>query len=279
MAKKKCKARDKVSWSNPKVSTVVSYLQLGENRITKAELMSLGTKDIFYQLRNSGYIRESSNGTFAGTEKLHRHIKKMDGSHFSSSGSAFHSQKLRDSLSLLPSSVLERKAFKTSFDIEAAFNKKTLKSQDYRETLQTMKSEIRTNLHSTEVSFKMNLSRCTDDIEEYQLKLGYLRQRTELESKLSYLEDKPFLVPDYCVTLSMSERLQYIENLEGYRATLNESSKAYSLFTESIDKLRGMPEGTVTVNVEIATSNYGNRELYLHQCFEQLSGTPQIILM
>lgn len=279
MAKKKCKTRNKVSWSNPKVSTVVSYLQLGENRITKAELMSLGTKDIFYQLRNSGYIRESSNGTFAGTEKLHRHIKKMDGSHFSSSGSAFHSQKLRDSLSLLPSSVLERKAFKTSFDIEATFNKKTLKSQDYRETLQTMRHELHSGLHSLTASLKTGLSNCTDDVEEYQLKLGYLRQKEELESRLSYLEDKPYLVPDYCVTLSMSERLQYIENLEGYRATLNESSKAYSLCTESIDKLKGMPEGTVTVNVEIATSTYGNRQLYLHRCFERLSGVPQIIIM
>lgn len=279
MAKKQKKDRNKVNWNNPKTQTVVSYIQLGENRITKAEIMSLANKDIYYQLRNSGYIKETEKGHFTGTQKLHTHITKQDGIHFSSSGSREHAQKLRDSLSLLPQSVLERKAFKTSYDIERQFNRTVLKSQEYKETLNMMKQNTRSCLATLESSFEKALQRCNSDYERYNLKLSYLKEKEMYQSQLDYLSDKPYLIPDYQVSLTEAERAEYIQNLEAYRDTLSEHSKAYDIYTESIDKLKSLPAGAITLSCEVITNCYGNREMFLHEQFELFSGTPQIFLM
>lgn len=279
MAKKKKNDRNKVNWNNPKTQAVISYLQLGENRITKAEIMSLANKDIYYQLRNSGYIKETEKGHFTGTQKLHTHIAKQDGTHFASSGSREHSQKLRDTLSLLPKSVLERKAFKSSYDIEKHFNRTTLKSQEYKETLQMMKQNTKSCLATLEVTYDKALQRCNSDYDRYSLKLSYLKERELYQSQLQYLSDKPYLVPDYQVSLTAEEREQYIQNLEEYRDTLNENSKAYNIYSESIDKINALPEGAVTLCCETITNFYGTRENFLHEQFERFSGIPQIFLM
>lgn len=279
MAKKQKKDRNKVNWNNPKTQTVVSYIQLGENRISKAEVMSLANKDIFYQLKNTGYIKETSKGLFIGTDKLHNHVKKQDGTHFSSSASQEHSQKLRDSLSLLPQSVLERKSFKTSYDIERQFNRTVLKSQEYKETLNMMKQNTRSCFATLESSFEKALQRCNSDYERYNLKLSYLKEREMYQSQLRYLSDKPYLIPDYQVSLTESERTEYIQNLEAYRDTLSEHSKAYDFYIESIDKLKKLPAGAITLSCEVITNCYGNREVFLHEQFELFSGTPQIFLM
>lgn len=279
MAKKKNRDRNKVNWNNPKTQTVISFIQLGENRITKAEIMSLANKDIFYQLKNTGYIKETSKGMFIGTDKLHNHIKKQVGTHFSSSASQEHSQKLRDSLSLLPKSVLERKAFKTSYDIEKQFNRTVLKSQEYKESLNMMKQNTRSCLATLEASYDKVLQRCNSDYERYNLRLSYLKEREMYQSHLGYLSDKPYLIPDYQVSLTAEEREQYIQNLVEYRDTLIDNSRAYDIYTESIDKLKSLPAGAITLSCEVITNCYGNREMFLHEQFELFSGTPQIFLM
>ena len=279
MAKKKNKDRNKVNWNNPKVQAVVSFIQLGENRITKAEIMSLANKDIYYQLKNSGYIKETEKGHFTGTQKLHTHITKQDGTHFSSSGSKEHAKRLRDTLSLLPPYILERKAFKSSYDIEKHFNRTTLKSQEYKETLQMMKQNTRSCLATLESSYDKAFQRCNSDYDRYNLKLSYLKEREMYQSQLDYLSDKPYLIPDYQVSLTERERAEYIKNLEAYRDSFDENSKAYNIYTESIDKINALPEGAVTLCCEIITNCYGNREIFLHEQFELFSGTPLIFLM
>lgn len=277
--KKKSSNRNNVNWNNAKVQAVISYIQLGENRITKAEIMSLANKDIYYQLKNSGYIKESEKGHYIGTKKLHSHVAKLDNSYFSSSGSKEHSQKLRDSLSLLPKSVFERRDFKSSYDIEKQFNRTTLKSQEYKESLIAMKQNTYECLARLNNSYNTALERCASDYEKYNLHLSYIKEKEHYESQLSYLSEKPYLTPDYQVTLTEQERYSFIDNLESYREHLDERSPAYDYYTESINKLKALADGTVTVNIEIITNSYGNREIALHENFEVFTGTPQIFLM
>ena len=279
MAKKKQSNRNNVNWSNPKVQAVISYIQLGENRITKAEIMSLANKDIYYQLRNSGYIRESESGHYTGTKKLHSHISKLDNSHFASSGSREHAQKVRDSLSLLPKSVLERRAFKSSYDIEKRFNHTVLKSQAYKETLHAMRQNTKDCLARLQCSYESALQRCNSDFEKFNLRLSYIKEMEHYESQISYLSEKPYLIPDYEVTLNEKERAEYLENLQSYRDTLTENTRAYDFCTEGIDRIRNLPEGAITLSIELATSTYGAKEIFLHEQYEVFSNTPQIILM
>lgn len=278
MANKK-KSRDKVNWGNPKVKTLISYIQLGENRVSKNEILSIATKDIFYQLKNSGFLEENGKDNYVGTSKLHRHIKNKDGTHFSSSGSSEHAKQVRDTLGLLPSSVLQRKAFMSSYDIEAAFNKNVLKGQGYKETLKSQMDKLERCLLTLESSYSIGLERCKSDYERSNLTLSYLKEKEQYESQLSYLHDKPYLIPDYQVTLSQEEREEYVSNLESYCDTLNEHSKAFALCAVAIDKINSLPPGGITLDIEVATNTYGNREIFLHENYECFSGTPQIIIM
>lgn len=279
MAKKKQSNRNNVNWSNPKIQKIISYMQLGENRCTKAEIMSLANKDIMYQLKKSGFIKETEKGQFVGTKKLHSHIFQLDNSHFASSGSREHSQKLRDSLSLLPSSVLEKRAFKTSYDIEKRFNHTVLKSQAYKESVHSMRQNVKDCITRLQYSYESALQRCNSDFEKFNLRLSYIKEMEHYESQLSYLSEKPYLIPDYEVTLNENERAEYLENLQAYRDTLTENTRAHDFCTESIDKIRNLPDGAITLSIEIATSTYGSKEIFLHEQYEVFSNTPQIILM
>ena len=56
MAKKKQKSqkttdRSKVNFQNPKTKLVIASLQLGENSITKGEILEMANKDIYYKLK------------------------------------------------------------------------------------------------------------------------------------------------------------------------------------------------------------------------------------
>lgn len=283
MAKRKTKnkSRDKVNFSNPKVQTIVSYLHLGENRISKSEIMTLGNKDVFYALKNSGYIKQLSKDEFHGTSKLHSYVKRTDGTHFSSSASSSHSRAVRDSLSLLPSSVLARRSYRSSTDTERYFEKNVMPTQQYKEELYRMKQDYKEELRNIESAYADTQSEQQSDYEKFCSRMDYIHDREAVTSRMEWLEDKTYLIPDYQITLTQDELSQYINNLSDYRDSLDMDSKSYSFYSESIEKLQGLSavEGEITISVEVITDSYGQREFQLHQNFEHLSHTPQIYLM
>lgn len=283
MAKRKSKnkSRNKVNFSNPKVQTIISYLQLGENRISKQEILSIANKDVFYVLKNSNYIQQSSKGEFKATSKLHTYVKKTDGTHFSSSSSNSHSRAVRDSLSLLPSSVLARKSYRSSTDAERYFEKNIKPTQQYKEELYRMKQELREELRKIEDAYTQSQTEQQSDYERYCSKMDYIHDKETIISRQEWLEDKTYLIPDYQVTLTQDELSQYIDTMSDYRDCLDSNSKAYSIYTESIDKLQSLSltEGEITISVEVITNSYGQREWQLHSNFERLSAIPQIYLM
>lgn len=281
---KKHNKRNKVNWGNPKVQSVVSYLQLGENRITKSEIYTLSNKDIFYQLKNSGYIKETTRGSYIGTSKLHKHIRESEGSSFSSSSSAEHSQAIRNSLAFVPKSVFDQRHFQSSTDIEKQFARNIRKSFLYQEELSTMKKDCQAKLSSLESEHQNFLSVPHTATEIWNEKTCYQKERETLYQSLHILEEKPYLVPDYQITLTKSELSDYISNLEHYSETLTEHSKAEELYADSIGKLKEIYSqidftASITINIEIVTDTYGNREIQQHQNFEHFSATPQIFLM
>lgn len=282
MAKKRTKAKDrnKVNFLNPKVQTVISYLQIGENRITREELLQLAGKDILYQLKNSGYISEQGKGHFQGTKKLHTYISKTEGKHFASSGSRDHALSVRKSLSLLPQGVLEKRHFSSSYDVEKRFHKRVLNSPTYKEQLYQMKDTLKWELATLEAKHHKYQSSTTNEADRYSEWVAYQKQRAGIFTELSYLEKDPYLIPDYQITLNREEMNQYIQNLIDYRDFLTEGTKEHQIYTESIEKLQGLSfQGEITLSVEIITDSYQNRELTKHRNFERFSNTPQIFLM
>ncbi|MBP3579266.1 MAG: hypothetical protein J6K15_14275 [Lachnospiraceae bacterium] len=269
--------RNKVTFSNPKVQRVLAALQIGENRITRQELLSLSNKDILYQLKNSNYIRELQKDLFIGTTKLHKHVLKTDGKHFSSSCSEEHALAVRNSLSLLPSSVLTRKAYETSYDIEKKTERRFKTDPDCRARLEQLKQNQRMALD--EVEQKHRAFNSTSASGRYAENLRYQREREEHLSTLGYLNsDRPYLTPDYQVRLTDAERLEYIANLTEYKNSFAPHEKAYAVCVDAIEKLSAL-QGEVTLSVEVIRNTYGNRELIMHHHFETIFDVPQIMLM
>ena len=277
---KKNSNRNRVNFQNPKTKMIVAHMMLGENRITKQEIMQIGNKDIFYQLLHSNYIVEKEKGQYVGTQKLHDYAKRTESKSFSSSSSFEHSQALRTSLSLLPKEVLLNGHYRSSTDIERTF-KRAEKSQEYRERLGILRNQLDAALVKSENSLNAKVSNSNSEEEILRAKLQYQGQMADIESQKQWLSEQTYLVPDYEVSLTPTELEQYISNLTDYRNALDESSKAYYIYSESIEKLKQIPtdQAEITLSIEIITSAYGNREISLHKNFEVLSQTNQIFLM
>lgn len=270
--------RNRVNFNNPKTKLIVSTLALSENRATKPELLSLGNKDIFYQLKNSGFISEKENekGMFCGTAKLHKHLKETEGKQFASSSSAVHSQVVRNSLKHLPQSVLVNGSYKTGTDINFQI-RRIAKSSDYRMKVDVIRNELKSEL--TKAELERNRP-CSTEEEHLRRELQYKAQKESILSCMDWLE-QGCLTPDYQITLTQHQLNEYISNLANYREMLPEDSKAYEVYGISIDKLKSIPafESNVTISVEIITNHYGERELFRHQLFETIEGHPQIFLI
>lgn len=283
MSKRKVTKRDKVNWSNPKTMSVAGYLQLGENRITKAEILELANKDIFYQLKNSGYIKETTKGSFIGTSKLHNYIKEHEGGLFSSSSSAEHSHAIRKSLSFVPKSAMEQRHFQSASDIEKRFNRTVKNSPLYKEELASLKNDYSRELVALEQEHKTFLASPHNSSAAWNERTFYDAKKESIYQKLHILEEKPYLVPDYQLTLNREELSAYISNLENHAKDLPDQSKASQHYCNSVNKLKelscSMSSDVITFNVEIVTDTYGNREMQMHENFELFSDTPQIYLM
>lgn len=265
--------------TNKKAQAVVSHICLGEGRITRTEIMELSNKDILYSLKNEGYIKETSKGVYAATKKLRTYVTNTDGFRFASSGSEAHAKALRESLSLLPQSVIASKNYKTSTDVELSFKRNVCSKPVYQERLQKMISQKREDLSQIEERYhKGNISK--DAVSRYSNRIDYMNHRDKTLSSLRLLEsDKPYLVPDYQVTLNQEELSRYIDNLTEKRDSFSSDSRNYEFYTQSIQTLSSLVgQGDVVIQIEVVTSHYGSREIELHKNFERLTDTPLIFV-
>lgn len=277
ITKSKTKDRYTVNFNSEKTKSIITTLMIAENRITKDEIISIGNKDIYYKLSKSGYITESSKGIYKGTQRLKNYIKQKDNKSFSSSGSASHSQAVRNTLKFVPSSVLSRKSFNTGTDIEKDF-KKIQRTEQYKHNLEKLENSLKEERYQIEKAYQEALQYAKDEIDRYMSKMQYLQDRDRVSARQSWLEQEP-LTPDYQLTFREDEFHQYLENLKSYRDSLDEDSKAYSIYSQSIEKLENLTvNGEITINIEVITDSYQNREIFLHQVYEQTTNQSQIFL-
>lgn len=267
MAKKSSSKRNTVNFQNKKVQSIISYLQIAENRISKEEILQLANKDIFYQLKNSGFIKETSKGNFQGTPKLHKEIKASTGKHFSTSASMEHSSAIRNSLKYIPSAVLDRKSFNTSHDIEKQFNRYK-QSQEYKDSYSQLLQE------------KIEIQETIKQNEGFIPQIDYINASESIAATIELFEQgKPYLIPDYEITLTGEELIAYINNLEEAQSSYDDSTHQYQYLSDALHKLKSLDvTSEVTISIEIITDSYANREIEMHRTYEQLSNSTQIML-
>lgn len=160
----KSNSRYKVNFKNNRVQTVINYLQLAENKMSREDFIKLGTRDIFYQFKKSHYIQESSKGIFQATKKLRDRIEKQTGSQFGKGSSVQHSKKILEVSKCIPKEIITNRDFKTGTEIEKRFNQfKSTGEYNYR--------------------IEAMLKSCTDKIESLNQHHLYVQNSNTISSK------------------------------------------------------------------------------------------------
>lgn len=275
------KERYKVNFTNPKVKSVISRMEICEGRLSKASFLKTSSKDIYYQMLHSGYIKQKGD-TIIATNKLRTYVANTHSTHFSSSCSMEHSKNMEKVLSFLPQSVIERRAYTTQSDLETRFKRDFKKNPSYNQRLDALKERYASSLASLVASH--NGFHPTSDLERYQEALHFKNECSSLESKLSILENEPSLTPDFAVRLSRDELSLFMENLISHCEELTRDEER-TLFTNAIEELRQLQsndasfqEGEVTLCIEVITNAYHEREIFKHQNYSYITNQALIML-
>lgn len=271
------KNRYDVNFKNPKVLKVISYLELAENRISKPQFDSIANKDIYYKLLHNGFIKKQGS-LIVGTDKLRKYVKAHYSSSFSSSCSQEHALQISKVLNLVPESVLLRRSYSTSGDIEKSF-KRFIITNEGQAKLRELENSLRTHLANVNMAHSDFFKSPHTDTEIFLQKLHYKKEREKCLSHLELFKDTPYLTPDMQLRFTKDEYLSFCQELKNYSYSLSGNEK--EVCKNAISKLESLQVGSggITINVEIVTNTYMEREYFRHMTFEQLSNVPQIYLM
>ena len=268
--------RYEVNFKSDKVKKIISHLELAENRMSKQQFDSLGTKDIYYQLLHSGYIKREGD-LIMGTNKLHKYVKHHHSTSFSSSCSREHSQGISKVLNLVPDSTLLRRGYSTSTDIEKSF-KRYMKGEEGQAKMEAMRYQLQTDLANIDKAHLLYRQSPHSDTEAFNETLHYKKEREKCLNHLELFRDTPYLIPDMQLRFTEDEYQSFCDELREYTNLL--SGQEREIYDNALYTLEHLEVGSggITINFEIITNTYMERELYRHTVFEQLSDTPQIYL-
>lgn len=267
--------RYRVNFKNPRVKKLCGYFELSEGRLTKDDFHSIGTKDIFYQMKHEGFIKCEGDYVIA-TPKFRQHINNAHGTHISSSNSFEHSKNIAKVLSLIPSSVIERHAFLSQTDLEIRYKRDFKNDASYQMRLDELKQQTSETLH--ELQAKHNSFSPTTEEEAFIEHFAYKKDCSRLKTQIELLDSSPVLVPDFQITLRAEERNQFFENLMEYKEHC-EDTREISFISHALETLAALPRSEETsLCVEVVTDNYRNRELFMHRNYSIVTGNNLLIL-
>lgn len=275
------KDRYKVNFKNKKVQNVISRLEICEGRLSKGTFLNTTSKDIFYQMLHSGYIKQKGD-TIIATPKLRSHVSNTKGTHFSSSCSIEHSYKIESSLALLPQSVLDKRSYTTQSDLEVEYKRAWKTNPSYKSNLDALKATYSSSMKEL-VSMHQNFS-SSDNVTTFQEKLNFENTYKDMQSKLHILDEEPILIPDFRVRLNEEELNTFLNNLTSLRdSTLEERER--SLYSNAIDTLKELcqskcliEEGEITLCIEVTTNHYHEREYFKHQNYSVITSQSLIMI-
>ena len=281
--KKSIKSRSKTNFNNPKVKSLIRYMELSENRLSKTDILEIANKDILYQLRNEGYIKETEQNCYKATKKLTSKMEKDHAETFGRSSSKAHSKRVYESTKLLPRKVILERNFKTGKELEQEF-KRYQKTDTYKSAYQ----ERLTNLITTKGNLRdyhskiqrSDLSKST----KLQENIDYQASNDELNRSIGILRSNKICnVPDYSFTCSYEDSIAYCNKLKEYQSTLEKNTKEYRIYQEAIEKTTTIltayePDQSITWSVEIITNSYSAVDIERHQNYELFTGQTVIYL-
>lgn len=258
-------------------------MELSENRLSRTDILDIANKDILYQLKNEGYIKETDKNCYKATKKLTSKMEKDYSESFGRSSSKEHSRRVYESTKLLPKHIVAERNFKTGQELEKAF-KRYQKSVSYKEAYQERLITVtraRDNLKEYHTQIQHSNLPNTVKLQE---NIDYKSRNDELTRSIGILKGNACNVPDYSFNCSYEDSIVYRNQLKNYQSTLEENTKEYHIYQEAIEKITTTlisyePTQMITWSIEIVTNSYSSVDIERHQNYEYFTGQPVIYLM
>lgn len=265
--------KQKVDFSNPKIAAVIKTMAIAEGRLSRDSIYKIGSKDILYQLKNSGYIEKSKTdkSVFVATERLKKASKANFELNIVKGCSNGHAEVIAKALRYIPNEVAAQGRFSTGDDLRKDFSR-LKNTPQVVEKLAEMKNELcerRLELLSQCVSAPM------ENI------IGIQSQVDGLDREISVLEsENACFIPDFSITISQEEAADIISSFEERMEEIGCTDREMIFLQENIEKLSCLDfsGGAVSICIEAVTNSYGEIELIRHENYDILTDSVTLYI-
>ncbi len=260
---------------NPTQVGIIKLFSLTEGRMAKADIISHSNKAIFYRMKNGHYITESpkGSGNYKATQKLKKLTQNNFDKAYNNGCSSKHSKVLLKAAGFIPKSVISEGRFKGQSQIKS-------------EAVSFMATgRYKSNVNSIRQSLSQSANRLQDRLSHPSSYQDVIDARRELETVRLREEiinsSLPFYTPDIVVTVTREEAAT-MSNIFNDAAQSTSSSESAYLEQNSArlqELLNSGSESSYVIGIEAVTNTYGERELVMHENFQELCGIPTLYIL
>ncbi len=259
---------------NPTQVGIIKLFSLTEGRMTKADIIAHSNKAIFYRMKNGHYITEcpKGSGNYKATVKLKKLTQNSFDKAYNNGCSSKHSKVLLKASGYIPLSVIAESRFKGQNEIKSDAVK-YMATDSYKSKV----NDIKQSLSQSANSLKDRL----DHPSSYQ---DTIDTRRELETTLLREEiinsSVPFYTPDIMVTVTRDEAyaMQNYFSDAAQSSSGNESQYMEQNSARLQDLLKSNASNSLVLGIEAVTNTYGEREIIMHENYQELFGIPTLYI-
>jgi len=270
----KKKKTESLNLKNPKQLNLIHTFAVAEGRLSKEQIFREANKEIFYRMKNNGYIKETvkGSGIFKATGKLQSLVKKTEGISFSVGCSSKHSAKITKAVSYLPKSVIAEGRFASGQALkeEMSAYKQT---GSYQRRIEHMQKAVLRERKQIEAQYQDRRVNAGSRAERYQAGIDYRVDVAENQMRQEIIfSDNPLYVPDFKVLVERGEAEDLLRRMCSAMEAL-EQGKEYDFLSQNVGKLEAVlrtGQEQFELYFEVVTDSYGKRELEMHRNYEQV---------
>lgn len=258
---------------NLKQMQILYTIAISEGRISKSQIMEQSNKEIFYRMKNNGFIKETAKGSgvFKATSKLQNLMEKTTGIAFGNGCSNKHSGKIGKSLTYIPKDVIIEGRFQSGQMLKREMDNFKQTSR-YEKGVERLQRDVLRLERQIQNDYQNRLAESKNRSDRYQAGIDHRADCALCQMKKEVaFSDTPLFIPDFAVSVSRQEAVSILQEMERIRNTLPEGSKEAGFLEANEDKLKQMLQTeclSYNIYFEIITDSYGKPELERHQNYE-----------
>lgn len=269
------KKKTNLNLRNPKQLDLIYTFAISEGRMSKDSIMEIGNKELFYRMKNNGFIKETSKGSnvFKVTPKLQRLTEQTTGISYSNGCSSKHSAKIGKALTFIPQEAISEGRFSTGQMLKqemSAFKQ----TSSYERAIRKLQTDILHQEKQLQNDYQTYLTGNITNTERYQAQIDYQADIAHIQMKKEVaFSDTPLFIPDLCVNVSQDEAEQILQNMTDQLERIPNECKEAVFLEQNVAKLTTILQTEQTsydLYLEIVTDSYGRAELERHHNYESI---------